>query len=95
MISKEQIEHIAKLARIEINEQEKEKFTKELSLILDYVGKLKEVDVSKIESILQVTGLENIMREDKIKKGKNIRDKLLKEAPKIKGDHIKVPRILE
>jgi len=97
MISKEQIEHIAKLARIELTEEEKGKFTKELSSILDYFEKLNKVDTSKIEGISQVTGLEDVMREDdapKIK-GSEIRNKILEQAPRKKGDYFQVPKILE
>jgi len=104
MIDKKTVEHIAKLARIELTEKEKEKFTKELSSILDYVEKLKEVDTSQVEPVAQVTGLENVMREDKEVKSppafakrekSKVRSKLLKQAPKRKGDYIKVPKILE
>jgi len=95
MIDKQQIEHIAKLARIELTEEEKEKFTKELSSVLDYVNQLNKVDTSKIEGISQVTGLENIIREDMEDKIRDKRYKLLNEAPKRKGDYIQVPKILE
>ena len=98
MISNEQVEHIAKLARIELIEKEKEKFFKELSSILDYVEKLAKADTSKVGRIAQITGLENAMREDKAQKTENRKqktEKLLKEAPKRKGDYFKVPKILE
>jgi aspartyl-tRNA(Asn)/glutamyl-tRNA(Gln) amidotransferase subunit C len=95
MISKEQIEHIAKLARIELTEEEKERFTKELSSILDYVNQLNKVDASKIEGISRVTGLENIVRKDTEDKIRDKKYKLLNEAPKRKGDYIQVPKILE
>ncbi len=97
-ISKKQVEHIAKLARIELTEEEKEKFTKELSSILGYVEKLGKADTSKAKIIAQITGLENVMREDKQQKTENRKQKvkkLLKEAPSKKGDYIKVPKILE
>lgn len=96
MISKEQVEHIAKLARIELTEKEKEKFTNELSSILDYFEKLKEVDTSKIKGMSQVTGLENVFREDETKSEiSDTRYKILKEAPSKKGNYYKVPKILE
>jgi len=97
MIDKKTVEHIAKLARIELTEKEKEKFFKELSSILDYVEKLSKVDTSKIEGISQITGLENVMREDGLTRNKKqeTRNKLLKQAPKRKGDYFKVPKILE
>ncbi len=96
MINRQQIEHIAKLARIELTEEERGKFTTDLSSILDYVDKLNQVDTSRAESIKQITGLENITREDESKKyDKAIREKLLKEIPKRKKDYIQVPKILE
>jgi aspartyl-tRNA(Asn)/glutamyl-tRNA(Gln) amidotransferase subunit C len=95
-INSEQVEHIAKLARIELSEKEKEKFFTELSAILDYIGKLNEVDTSKIEPISQVTGLKNIIREDKIRNPNiEIRNKILEEAPEKKDNYFKVPKILE
>jgi aspartyl-tRNA(Asn)/glutamyl-tRNA(Gln) amidotransferase subunit C len=96
MISKEQVEHIAKLARIELTEKEKEKFAIELSSILDYIDKLNKVDTSKVKAISQITDLKNIYREDEVKdKEKDIRDKILKNTPSKKGDYFKVPKILE
>lgn len=95
MISKKQVEHIAKLARIELTNQEKEKFTKELSSILDYVEQLNKVDTKDIESIKQITGLKDVMRKDEAKKREKTKDKLLKNVPSKKDDYIKVPKILE
>ena len=97
MISKEQVEHIAKLARIELIEEEKEKFTKELSSILDYVEKLNKVDTSKVKPLAQVTGLDSVTREDKeVQSPKSkVQNKLLKEAPRKKDNYIQVPKILE
>ena len=63
-ITKEQIEHIAKLARIELGDAEKERMTKQLGDILLYIGKLKEVDTTGVEPTAQVTGLEDVFRKD-------------------------------
>jgi len=103
MISKEQVEHMAKLARIELTEKEKEKFTKELSSILDYVEQLNRVKAGNVKLLSQVTGLKNVVRSDElgIKKAKpsqayqELRNKILKETPKRKNDYYKVPKILE
>jgi len=96
MISKKQVEHIAKLARIELTEKEKEKFSKELSLILDYIDKLNQINTKDIESIQQITGLETIIREDEArKKDIDIANKILGEAPEKKNNYFKVPKILE
>ena len=52
-LSKEQVEHIAELARIGILDEEKEKFQKDLGAVLDYVDKLEGVDVADVEPILR------------------------------------------
>lgn len=95
MIDKKEVEHIAKLARLGLSEKEKEKFTRELSAILDFVKKLDEVKADKIEPIAQVTGLENVTRKDKgVKKEKKQTDKLLNQAPEIENRNIKVKAVL-
>ena len=94
-ITKKEIKHIAKLARLGLSEQEKNKFTEELSAILGFVDKLNEVKTNKIEPTAQVTGLENITREDKgKKKTKKETDKLLDLAPEVENRHVKVKAIL-
>lgn len=64
MLTKKEVEHIALLAKLGLTEEEKEKFRKELSAILDYVNKLNEVDASGVEPMAGGTNLLNIMRED-------------------------------
>lgn len=58
------ISHIAKLANLEIQDDEKDMFQDQLSSILDYVGKLNELETTDIIPTSQVTGLENVLRED-------------------------------
>jgi len=96
MITKEEVKHIAKLARLGLSEKEIGKFQKELSSILDYVEKLKEVDISNIEPTSHSVLVENIMREDieksKIKNQKS--KKLLELAPETKNGYLKTKSIL-
>lgn len=66
MVTKKEVQYIAKLARMGLTEKEIEKMQKELSKILGYVEKLKEVDVSKIEPTSHVVKNENVMKEDEI-----------------------------
>ncbi len=61
-----QVRHIAKLARLTIRDDEVEKFAKELSAILDYIEKLKEVNTTGVEPMSQITGLKNTTRSDTI-----------------------------
>ena len=56
--------HVAKLANLPLNPQEEKKFEKQLSEILSYIERLKEVDTRNVEPTSQVTGLENVTRED-------------------------------
>lgn len=63
-ISEGQVKHIAKLARLQLNEQELEEFQQELSSILDYVDELKELDVSDVEPTSHSAAINNVMRED-------------------------------
>ncbi len=94
MITKQQVQHIARLARLGITEEEEEKFAKELSSILDYIEKLKEVDVSGVEPTSHPHFSENVMRADKAnEKSEAVRGKLLSEAPDKKGDYIKVKSV--
>ena len=67
-ITKEQVEHIAKLARIELTDEQKETMTKELGQILTYVEKLKEVNTDGVQPTAQVTGLEDVFRKDEATK---------------------------
>ena len=65
MISKDEAGHIAGLARIGLGEKDIDKFSKDLSAVLDWVKELQEVDVSGVEPTAHITGTENVMREDK------------------------------
>ncbi len=94
-ITKKQVEHVAKLARLGLTEKEKKKFTEELSAILEFIDKLNEVKTDKIEPTAQVTGLENVHRPDKgRKKTKQETDKLLDLVPEVRDRHVKVKAIL-
>jgi len=79
MISKKEVQHIAKLARLGLTEKEIGKHQKEFSKILDYIEKLKEVDVSKIEPTSHSLKVKNIVRKDEVSKfNKKLIDGFLK-----------------
>ncbi len=88
------IEHIAQLAKLKLSEKEKEKFSKELLQILDFVKKLNEVDTSNIEPFF--SDLKNILRKDeiKIKDHKSKVKILIKQAPEKEGNYFKTISIL-
>lgn len=95
-LSKEEIQHIAKLARLELTDAELEKYGSQLSAVLSYIDQLKEVDVKGVEPTAQVTGLENVLREDVARDWdeKEI-EEALKDAPEREGRFIKVKRVIE
>ena len=96
MISKQEVQHIAKLARLGLTAKEIKKFQRELSLILDYFEKLKEVDVSKIEPTTHSILVKNIMRNDEPKSESiEARNKLIESAPDKKERFVKVKSILQ
>ena len=97
MINKEDVKHIAKLARLELTQKEIGKFQKDLSSILDYIEKLKEVDVSTTEITSHPFESKNITREDelKIQKSKTKNQKLVEMAPELKNGYLKVKPILK
>lgn len=65
-ITKEEIKHIAELARLELTPAEEEKFRGQLGSILEYIGQLKEVDTTHVETTAQVSGLTDIWRADEV-----------------------------
>lgn len=95
-LSVKEVEHIAELARLGLNKEEKEKFAKQLSSILDYVDQLKEVDTKGVEPTAQVTGLQSVMRTDEIKGcDKETRTGILGQAPETEDDLVKTRAVFE
>lgn len=75
-LSKDEVEHIAKLANLSLNKNELDKFAEQLSKTLDYVKVLDELKTDKAEPAYQTTGLKNVFREDKIKKSLSLEQSL-------------------
>jgi aspartyl-tRNA(Asn)/glutamyl-tRNA(Gln) amidotransferase subunit C len=92
MLSKEEVQHIAKLARLGLSEEEIERFQKELSSILDYVEKLKEVDISGVEPASHAVKVENVVRKDVVNPSEG-GQKLLNLAPDKKDGFLKVKSV--
>jgi len=67
MLNSEEIFHIAQLAKLETNENEAEKYSRELSDILAYVEQLDQADISKINQETRITDSENVFRTDEVK----------------------------
>ena len=93
-ITRQEVEHIAQLARLEFNEKEIDAFTQQLDKILTYFDKLKEIDTTSVEPTSHAIMVKNVFREDGIKKSIP-RDSCLDNAPD--GEHgcFQVPKIIE
>jgi len=95
MIPKEAVKKIAKLARLGLTEKEIEKFQKDLSSILDYFEKLKEVDISGVQATSHSIEIESVMRKDGTEKIKpENQKKLMDLMPEKKESYLKVKSIL-
>jgi len=95
-LSREEIKHIANLARLELTPEELDKYGEQLSAVLSYIDQLQEVDVNGVEPTAQVTGLVNVWREDETRDcSETEREAALKEAPELEDRQIKVKRVLE
>ncbi len=96
MISKDEVKHIANLARIGITDEEVEKFQKDLGAILDYVKELEGLDTDKVEPTSHVTGSENVMRDDEVRRktSAEVRKRLMEAVPKKKDGYVKTKAIL-
>ena len=87
------VEHIAKLAKLEFTEAEKEKFTHQMNQILEYMEQLNTLDTSNVEPLSHVIELSNVFRADEVKPGVSTED-ALKNAPEKDEHYFKVPKVL-
>lgn len=93
-LTRDDVLKLAQLARLSLSEEEIERYARELTEILHYVEQLQAVDTTGIKPTNQVTGLTNVMREDKVEDyGYNVKD-LLKNVPAVQDNQIKVKRMI-
>lgn len=96
LVTKEEIRHIATLARIGLSEEEINKNQKELSVVLDYFKKLKKVNTKKIDSVGYITRMNSIYKDDNIEEcSENVHKQIMKNVPQIKDNQIKVRSVLK
>ncbi|MCJ7840985.1 Asp-tRNA(Asn)/Glu-tRNA(Gln) amidotransferase subunit GatC [Lederbergia sp. NSJ-179] len=93
-ISKEQVLHVAHLARLEMSEEEAENFSEQLADIITMAEKLNELNTENIEPTSHVFAQKNIMRDDKKEEGLPLKD-VMKNVPEQEDGQIKVPSIIE
>lgn len=95
-LTREEVDHLGRLARLALTDEEKERYATELSAILEYVEQLQEVDTTDVEPTSQVTGLEDVYREDVVRAcDEETRKKIIAQFPERDGDLLKVPGVFE
>ena len=93
-LSSQEVEYVANLARLEISDEEKEKFTSQLNDILLYIDKLNKLDTEGVAPMSHAIALTNAFREDKIADSLGT-EKSLANAPDARGEFFRVPKVIE
>jgi len=93
-ISRQEVQKVAKLARLELSDAEIEQFTGQLGAILEYVEKMNELDTDNVEPLAHCLPVSNVFRADEVKESLGT-DRTLANAPERDGEFFRVPRILD
>ncbi len=93
-ISKEEVLHVAELARLALEPEDVKPLQKDLNAILEYVKTLEELDTDTVQPMTHVLDIKNVWREDEPGASKET-EPLLQNAPLLEGSYYKVPKILE
>ena len=93
-LTKEEVKHVAHLARLAITEEEAEKFADQLGKITDFAEQLNELDTTNVEPTSHVLPLVNVLREDVAKQGLP-REKVMLNVKEQEAGQIKVPSIMD
>ena len=95
-LDKEQILQIATLARLQLEDEKVEMYSEQLSAVFGYINMLSEVNTNGVKETTQVTGLEDVVREDiVVESSEEKRQKLIALFPKKSGDLLKVDAVFE
>jgi aspartyl-tRNA(Asn)/glutamyl-tRNA(Gln) amidotransferase subunit C len=90
MIDREEVLHVAKLARLKLSDDEVERMTGELSQILEHVEQMEALDLDGVEPTSHVVALENVLRDD-VPRDSLSRERALEGAPEAAADGFRVP----
>ncbi|HLC26704.1 MAG TPA: Asp-tRNA(Asn)/Glu-tRNA(Gln) amidotransferase subunit GatC [bacterium] len=93
-ITPQEVEHVAKLARLALDDAEREMFTRQLSDILAYVDKLNELDTSRVTPTSHVIPVQNVFRPDEVGESLPV-EEALANSPAPEHNHHRVPKIVE
>ena len=94
-ITSDDVRKVAKLCRLEIPEDDIEKYSNQLEGILEYIAQLEKIDTLNVPPTTRAVEVVNVFREDTIvSSSSDIRDKILDLAPQREGEFFRVPKIL-
>ena len=93
-ITRRDVEYIAGLAQLELDDAAKDRLTSELDTILEYVDKLRELNTDTVEPMMHALPITNVFRADEVRASLD-RDVALRTAPSHDGEYFIVPRILD
>lgn len=93
-ISRDDVLHLAQLSNLQLADEEIDSLQQTIGDTLSYVAQLGELDTTGVEPTYQVTGLENVWRQDVVVQSDVTREALLALAPEQANDHVKVPKVL-
>lgn len=94
LLSRDEVIHVAELAKLGLSDDEVLRFQQQLSAILDHIAILSELDTERVTPMAHVTGVESVMRDDRVTASLSA-DAVLGGAPDREGDCFKVPAVLE
>lgn len=94
MLTLQQVEHVALLARLELTPEEKARLTGDLNVILEHFERLQELDTSDVEPTSHAIPVRNVFRADEVRPSLP-RDAIMAEAPDAREGYFVVPRIVE
>lgn len=93
-VSKEEVQYMAHLARLQFSEEETESLAEDMNRILDYMSDLEEVDTGDVEPLEHVIDLEYRLRDDRAEEPLS-HEEALKNAPDADSDYFRVPRVID
>ena len=93
-VTTDDVKYLAALSNIHLSDEEIESLQIDLSNILGYVDQLSELDTESVEPTYQVTGLENIWRDDEVVNHSVTSQQLVELAPDSQDSQVKVPKVL-
>lgn len=94
MITREEVKHIARLARLKLSAKEEKEMTTQLAKMLDYFNMIREVNTDEVPPTVHAVEVANIVREDRVKPSLPV-EEVLKNAPAAELDMFVVPKVVD